>query len=329
MEAQKSTQVPRLADSFGRMHNYLRISLIDSCNFTCTYCVSMQKPAKTKFSNLMSADEIETIAGMFVSMGVNKIRLTGGEPLLRHDFTAIIHRLSKLPVHLTLTTNGYLLDQYMDDLSASGIDSLNMSLDTFQKEKFEKIARFDGLEKVYSNLFALMKNNFHVKLNMVLMRGVNDDEINDFVEFSRKYPVHVRFIEYMPFTSNDWSKEKVYPAVELIEHISSSYTIEKLPDAIHDTARKYRVDDAEGTFAIISTVSEPFCSGCNRLRLTADGKMRNCLFSKTHNDLLTPFRKGEDIMPLILENLKGKFAEYGGQKMNNSIENSNMILIGG
>jgi len=318
-----------LTDTFDREHTYLRISIIDTCNFACTYCFTGHKPHKQVKSHLMQANEIETLAKIFVSLGVNKIRLTGGEPLLRKDITDILQRLTKLDTQLTLSTNGYLLDSYIEELKAANITSLNVSLDTFREDRFFEIAQYHGGKRVMDNILLLINEGFDVKLNVVLMRGVNDDEIADFIAFTRDHPVHVRFIEYMPFSANSWQINKVIRSGELLEIILRDYDVIKLVDDVHDTAKKYKVPGFQGDFGMISTVTEPFCTGCNRLRLTADGKMRNCLFAQTDTDLLTPLRNGEDIIPLIKANVKGKFLQYGGQQMTPEIKNSNMILIGG
>ena len=318
-----------LFDTFGRVHNYLRISLIDTCNFSCTYCVPHQKPGKKKSDELMSAQEIYDIAGTFVKLGVDKIRLTGGEPTLRKDFGQIIRKLSEYPVQITLTTNGFLLHQFIDDLEMAGVKSLNVSIDSLKEERFNSISKTKGFKQVYGNIFLLLEKGFHVKLNIVLMRGVNDDEVDDFIELTKDYPLHVRFIEFMPFTDNEWEKNKVISFQELIEHLGEKYDLVKLPDQLHDTTKKYKVIGYKGTLAVISSVSNPFCSGCNRLRISADGKMRNCLFAQTNIDLLTPFRKGEDIVPLITQNVKDKAFQYGGQQMTSDIKNSQMLLIGG
>lgn len=174
-----------------------------------------------------------------------------------------------------------------------------------------------------------IQQGFDIKLNVVLMRGVNDDEIKDFISFTKDHPVHVRFIEYMPFSANDWHSEKVMQSHELLEIILRDHDVIKLEDDKHDTAKKYKVPGYHGDFGMISTVTEPFCAGCNRLRLTADGKMRNCLFAQTNTDLLTPLRNGEDVIPLIISNVRAKYFQYGGQEMSHDIKNSNMILIGG
>ncbi|MCC6683962.1 MAG: GTP 3',8-cyclase MoaA [Bacteroidia bacterium] len=318
-----------LFDTFGRVHNYLRISLIDTCNFSCTYCVPHQKPGKKKAEELMNAQEIYEIAGVFVGLGIDKIRLTGGEPTLRKDFGQIIRKLSEYPVQLTLTTNGFLLYEFLEDLEVAGVKSINISIDSLREERFKAISKANGFKTVYNNIFLLLEKGFHIKLNVVLMRGVNDDEANDFIELTRNYPLHIRFIEFMPFTDNEWERNKVISYQELIEQLSDKYELIKLPDQLHDTTKKYKVAGYKGTLAVISSVSNPFCSGCNRLRISADGKMRNCLFAQTNMDLLTPFRNGENIVSLIEQNVKAKAFQYGGQQMTPDIKNSQMLLIGG
>lgn len=324
-----SNQGNTLTDTFGRRHNYLRISLTDACNFSCTYCVPAVLPEKEVQRNLMQADEIETLAKIFVEYGVTKIRLTGGEPLLRKDFSEILDRLSGLGITLTLTTNAYLADRYIESLKHVNVHSLNVSLDTFNRKKFIEIARFDGFNKVHENILQLIQEGFHVKLNCVLIRGVNDDEIYDFIEFSRYLPVHIRFIEYMPFSDTKWDHSKVIHSRELLEQIKNGYQLIKLPDEQHDTAKKFKIFGCKGTLAIITTVSEPFCDSCNRLRLTAKGHLRNCLFAQSHTDLLTALRQGENVRDLIEHNLKSKAWQYGGQQMQAEIKNSHMIQIGG
>jgi cyclic pyranopterin phosphate synthase len=325
-----------ITDTFNRVHDYLRISLTDNCNLRCFYCMPEEDYAFTPHAKLMQVEEIEAIAKIFVEQGVNKIRLTGGEPLVRKDAGEIITRLSKLPVQLTLTTNATRLHDFADILAASNIRSLNISLDTLQPEKFLLMTRRNLFNQVYDNIHLLVDKNFHVKVNMVVMKGLNDNEINNFIEWTRDTPVHVRFIEFMPFDSNRWTSNKVFTLKEILEVIEKKYSVTRLHDDIHDTAKKYTVPGHKGTFAVISTMSAPFCSGCNRMRLTADGKMKNCLFSKTETDLLTAFRKGDDIVPLIMESIHSKAKELGGQFTKDfedihseNIHNRSMISIGG
>jgi cyclic pyranopterin phosphate synthase len=324
-----------LIDTFNRKHTYLRISLTDVCNFRCQYCM----PEDVHFmpsSKLMSADEIDLLATRFVQLGITKIRLTGGEPLVRKDANQIITKLSKLPVELTMTTNGVLLDDYFSVFKEVGIRSINVSLDTLKPDRFFEITRRDAFERVWTNITSLVEMGIHVKLNVVVMKGINDIEILDFVQLTERYPLHVRFIEFMPFDGNRWNNERVLPYQELIVRVENKFSILKLKDEVHDTTKKYKVFGSQGTFAVITTMSQPFCSGCNRLRLTADGKMKNCLFSQHETDLLSALRKGEDVVELIRQDVLAKKKETGGQLLQayeeidaSKLINRSMVNIGG
>jgi cyclic pyranopterin phosphate synthase len=290
----------------------------------------------TPASRLMQAGEIESIAKVFVAQGVDKIRLTGGEPLVRKDAADIILSLSQLPVNLTLTSNGSRIHEFIPVLKKAGVRSLNISLDTLDRDKFMLVTRRDQYQLVYNNIMRLIEEGFHVKVNMVVMKGMNDGEINDFVAWTRKEPVHVRFIEFMPFSGNRWTSNKVFTWEEILTEVGKSYDILPLAGEPHDTAKKYMVPGHAGTFAVISTMSANFCGSCNRIRLTADGKLKNCLFAQSETDLLTPFRQGQDILPLIRENIRSKAKELGGQFTPDfthiqpeSIHNRSMITIGG
>ena len=325
-----------IVDSFGRNHNYLRISLTDNCNLRCFYCMPEEDYEFTPASQLMQADEIAAIAKIFVNEGVNKIRLTGGEPLVRKDAEKIILSLSALPVSLTLTTNGTRLHQFIDVLKDANIKSLNISLDTLQPDKFLLLTRRDQFRQVHDNIHLLLKRGFHVKVNVVAMNGMNDMEINDFIEWTKNEPVHVRFIEFMPFSGNRWTSNKVFTWQQILAVVQSKYEVVRLTDDIHDTSKKYTVPGHAGTFAVISTMTAPFCAGCNRMRLTADGKMKNCLFSEEETDLLSAFRRGEDIIPLVQKSIGSKAKELGGQFTADfehvhaeEIHNRSMITIGG
>ncbi len=325
-----------ILDSFGRDHTYLRISLTDNCNLRCFYCMPEEEYEFTPASRLMQPDEIEAIAKIFVAQGVNKIRLTGGEPLVRKDAGKIILSLSKLPVALTLTTNGTRIQEYVELLKQANIKTLNISLDTLQADRFMLLTRRDQFKQVYDNIQLLIRNDFQVKVNVVVMKGMNDTEINDFIEWTKDTPVQVRFIEFMPFSGNRWTSNKVFTWQQILEVVESKYSIVRLNDELHDTAKKYTVPGHAGSFAVISTMTSPFCSGCNRMRLTADGKMKNCLFSKEETDLLTAFRNGEAILPLIQKSVTSKAKELGGQFTADfeqvhadEIQNRSMITIGG
>jgi GTP 3',8-cyclase len=325
-----------IVDNHNRIHNYLRISLTDNCNLRCFYCMPDDEYDFTPASKLMQANEIEAIAKIFVQLGVHKIRLTGGEPLVRKDFGTIISKISTLPVNLTITTNGSRLNQYADILKDAGIESLNISLDTLQKEKFLFLTKRDLFEDVYKNILLMVDKGFIVKINVVVMKGINENEVIDFIKLTQHLPVHVRFIEFMPFTGNRWNNEKVFTWQNILAIASEQFDILPLERLVHETAKKYIVPGHLGTFAVISTMSSPFCGDCNRIRLTADGKLKNCLFSTSETDLLTPFRNGEDIAPLIHQNIKAKEKELGGQFTTatdkietNKLENRSMITIGG
>ena len=325
-----------MIDGFNRAHDYLRISLTDNCNLRCFYCMPEEEYEFTPASRLMQVNEIVAIAQTFVDLGVTKIRLTGGEPLVRKDAAEIITRLAALPVQLTITTNATRLHDFVDVIKQAGIKSINISLDTLQKDRFLLMTKRDQFEQVMKNINLMIDNGIHVKVNAVVIKGLNDSEINDFVRMTKEQPIHVRFIEFMPFTGNRWNSDKVITWQQILAQVGSEFEVMPIEREKHETAKKYMVPGHLGTFAVISTMSAPFCGDCNRMRLTADGKMKNCLFSNTETDLLTPFRTGNDIVPLIYQSIKDKKQALGGQfttemeKIETSkLENRSMITIGG
>jgi molybdenum cofactor biosynthesis protein A len=325
-----------LFDSYNRVHDYLRISLTDNCNFRCTYCMPQEKIQCLPASRLMQAEEITGIAKTFVKLGIKKIRLTGGEPLLRKDFAEIYSSLADLPVTLTLTTNGFWVDKYLHLFKEKGLKSLNISIDTLDREKFFSITKRDYFPQVWQNIEKMVEHGFDVKLNIVLMKNTNEEEVDDFIQLTKDRQIHVRFIEFMPFDKNGWDKDKVVSFPEIIEGLYDKYDVIKLLDEKHDTAKKFAVHGYKGTFAFITTMSQPFCGDCNRLRLTADGKIKNCLFGKEELDLLTPYRNKENIESVIFESVQRKHAMMGGQFARtyletdaNLVENRSMIKIGG
>ncbi|MFZ9146230.1 MAG: GTP 3',8-cyclase MoaA [Sediminibacterium sp.] len=325
-----------IKDNFNRVHDYLRISLTDNCNLRCFYCMPEEDYHFTPSSKLMQAEEIETIAAVFVREGVNKIRLTGGEPLVRKDFANILKRLSTLGVQLTMTTNATRLHEFVDEIKNAGIQSLNISLDTLQKDRFILMTKRDQHEQVMRNIQLMLDNGIGVKVNVVAMKGVNDEEINDFVRWTKDTPIHIRFIEFMPFDGNQWNSDKVITLQEILDKVKTEFDFSSLERNAHETAKNYQVNGHKGTFAVISTMSAPFCGDCNRMRLTADGKMKNCLFSTSETDILTALRNGEDIIPLIHQNISTKKEALGGQFTTDlekieakDLHNRTMISIGG
>ncbi|MBC7851238.1 MAG: GTP 3',8-cyclase MoaA [Chitinophagaceae bacterium] len=325
-----------ILDNYDRVHDYLRISLTDNCNFRCFYCMPDEDYTFTPHSKLMQVDEVFEIAKQFVSLGVKKIRLTGGEPLVRKDAATIIRLLSTLPVELTMTTNGTRVHDFLRVFVESGIRSLNVSLDTLDEEKFQLITRTGNFHQVMNNIKLLVRNEFNVKVNVVVMKGINDHELLDFIEWTRNEPVQIRFIEFMPFSGNRWSSNQVITMDQMLASISEKYEFIPVQRDQHDTSKKFMVQGHSGSFAVISTMSANFCGDCNRIRLTADGKMKNCLFSKEEVDLLSAYRNGVSLLPLIEQSIKAKAKQLGGQvsadfnQINSSqIENRTMISIGG
>ncbi|MDN3676781.1 GTP 3',8-cyclase MoaA [Flavobacterium paronense] len=328
-----------LQDTFGRKHDYLRISITEHCNLRCTYCMPEDGISLTPKAHLMTADEIVSIAQTFVNLGVTKIRLTGGEPLVRKDAKDVILKLGKLGVNLSITTNGILVADFIDTFKEAGIKTVNISIDSLVKDKFNQITRRDYFDVVQKNIDLLLKEKFNVKLNVVLIKTFNDNEILDFILVTKNKNIQIRFIEFMPFSGNQWDKSKLVSYAEIMETIQYKYSIseiERLQDSPNDTAKNFKINSYKGSFAIISSVTNPFCSTCNRIRLTADGKLKNCLFSNSETALLEVLRSGESIIPLIEQNLIAKKAVRAGMeddlKFQNPelfSQNRSMIAIGG
>ena len=328
-----------LTDTHQRQHNYLRISLTERCNLRCSYCMPLEGVQLSPAKHLMNANEIYSIAKIFVNLGVTKIRLTGGEPLVRKDFPRILERLSSLNVHLSITTNAVSIDRYLIQLKKAQVETINVSLDTLDADKYQKITFRNYFNRVYQNILTLIAEGFKVKINAVLMRGINEDEILSFIKFTKNLPVVFRFIEFMPFNGNQWRREKIISFNEIMRKIKKAYPsnqIIRTKDAPNDTSKNYAIKDYRGSFAIISTVTNPFCDSCNRIRLTADGKLKNCLFSKNESDLLTALRNKEDLEEIIAKNINNKFAVRSGMSSpqvfddpKNHKHNRSMITIGG
>ena len=327
-----------LTDSHGREHTYLRLSLTERCNLRCTYCMPAEGADLSPKEHIMKTHEIVEIAKQFVDLGVTKIRLTGGEPLVRKNVEEILRSLAALPVELSLTTNAVILDRYLPLLKELGIRHLNISLDHLDAHRFLMTTLRDDYDKVMHNiLLAEADDFFTVKVNAVLIKGVNDMEVVDFIRWMEDKNLHVRFIEFMPFDGNNWDMSRLVSFDEIVsaamQHFGKENVL-RIEDRPNDTSENFRIRGHKGTFAIISTVTRPFCSTCNRIRLTANGRIKNCLFSGTETDLLTPFRAGADIRPLIKNAIRSKHAVRGGLddsafKNPGNHHNRSMILIGG
>lgn len=328
-----------LTDSFGRQHSYLRISLTELCNLRCTYCMPAEGIQLSPKSHIMNFDEVYTIAKTFVDHGVTKIRLTGGEPFVRKDVDIVLKKLATLPVELAITSNAVIIDKFIDLLKECNIKNLNISLDSLVKEKFSQITRRNDFEKVINNIQLLINEGFNVKINAVLIKGFNDDEIIDFINFTKDLPINMRFIEFMPFDGNKWNKEKMVSLDDILTKVNEEYSeseVIRLKDAPNDTSKNYKIEGYKGSFAIISSVTNPFCDSCNRIRLTANGRIKNCLFSSSESDLLTTLREGKDITPIIQKAVQSKFKVRGGMDTLDKLEspdlhsnNRSMIAIGG
>ena len=319
-----------LKDSFGRVHNYLRISITERCNLRCTYCMPEEGIPLTPEERLPSVDELMEIVSVFKEMGVDKIRLTGGEPMARKELPEILDRLYGMGFRdLNITTNGVFLDRFIDKFKEVGLTSINVSLDTLDPEKFEAVTRRNRFDKVMANIQKGMDEGLRIKINTVLLKDFNEDEIQPMLEWSKTTPIHVRFIEFMPFNGNNWDTKKLVTYQGVLDEARKFYNIEKLKDGKHSTSKSFRVVGGKGTFAVISSMTEPFCSTCNRLRMTADGKLKNCLFSNQEADLLTALRKGHNLKELIRLSVRSKKEAHAGMDNLPDMENRSMIAIGG
>lgn len=327
-----------LTDNFGREHTYLRISLTERCNLRCTYCMPKEGIALSPKSEIMTYEEIFSIAKTFVKHGITKIRLTGGEPLVRKDAKIIIEQLATLNVELTITTNAVIVDQFIDHFKKCGVKKINVSLDSLKSEKNNQITRRSYFTRVYNNILLLLKEGFEVKLNCVLIKGFNDDEIIDFIELTKRHPLNLRFIEFMPFDGNQWKLDQLVSLEEILKSVNNHYptaAVIRLKDQANDTAKNYKIKDYQGSFAVISSVSNPFCDSCNRIRLTANGHLKNCLFSSEESNLLQALRAGKSIDSIIQKTIQSKKKIRSGMntleqfKQTDQHNNRSMIAIGG
>jgi GTP 3',8-cyclase len=286
-----------LIDGHGRPIGDVRISVTDRCNFRCQYCMPAEGLPWLKRDSLLSYEEVARLVALLSSMGVHDVRLTGGEPLVRRDLWRLVEQLSAIEaVHdLSLTTNGYLLTRQVGDLVRAGLRRINVSLDSLAPDRFFQLTRRDSLAQVLEGLEAAQRYEElrPIKVNVVALRDFTEDEVLRFAEFARRHPYEVRFIEFMPLDADHaWTRDRVLPNAEIVAMIDAVYPLEAVGRERHGTARRYRFADGNGSMGFISPVSEPFCGDCNRIRLTAEGELRTCLFSLTETDLRGPLRAG-------------------------------------
>ena len=323
-----------LIDTFGRVHTDLRISVTDRCNFRCAYCMPEEGMQWLDRGGILSYEEIVRVASILVNeAGVKSIRLTGGEPTVRARLPILVERLAALGVELSMTTNGATLALIAHDLKAAGLQRLNISIDTLHADRFFELTKRNELSRVIEGIQAAVEAGFDpVKLNVVPMRGINDDEVLDFLRFGQENGVTVRFIEFMPLDAqSEWSNERVITAKEILETAATEYEFEPITRG-SSPAERFRFTDGSGEFGVIASVTEPFCEACDRMRLTADGQLRNCLFALGHTDLRPLLRDGgsdEDILDAIRGEVKKKWAGHAINQVHVIRPTKSMSQLGG
>ena len=324
-----------LADRFGRVHAYLRISLTDRCNFRCVYCMPPEGLDWLPRESTLTADEIVRMGRIFVGLGVRKIRLTGGEPTTRRDVVEISRQLAEIDglEELCMTTNGFKLPGLAQPLRQAGVHGLNISIDSLRPERFKAIALRDVYSKVSDGIDAAVAAEFPtIKINVVVMAGENEDEVVDFVEFAAAKRVQLRFIEFMPFQGNAWEQARVYPIANMLDRIGAKYAVNPRDAGPNAVATEYRIQSLNLTVGFIGSMTQPFCSTCNRVRLTADGQIKNCLFDRREVDVRQLLREGADdaaIIAKIQDSLSTMWKEHPHMTVLPNFENRPMIAIGG
>jgi GTP 3',8-cyclase len=327
--------VEALVDSYGRIVRDLRISVTDRCNFRCQYCMPEEGMVWLPRDEILTFEEIERVARVCVErFGVASIRLTGGEPTVRAHLPRLVAKLAALGVDLAMTTNGASLRLLADDLHQAGLRRINISCDSLRRERFLAITRRDALDSVLDGIAAAVVAGFDpVKLNCVVMRGVNYDEVVDFARFGREAGVTVRFIEFMPLDASDsWSANRVVPGAEIVAAIDEAFPLVVVEDRGSSPASRYRYQDGAGEIGVISSVSEPFCGACDRIRLTAEGQVRNCLFAIEETDLRPLLRGGgsdDDLAAALSANVARKWAGHAINQVTFIRPARSMSQIGG
>ena len=323
-----------LVDPFGRTVRDLRISVTDRCNFRCQYCMPAEGMQWLPREEILSFEEIERFARICIqAFGFNGIRLTGGEPLVRAHLPELVQRLARLGVDVALTTNGATLRLHASALADAGLKRINISLDSLQKERFLELTRRDELDRVLDGIDAALDAGLNpVKINAVMMRGINDDEIVDFAEFGRNKGVTVRFIEFMPLEAGDvWNEGQVVPAQEIVETINRVLPLEPVVRG-NEPAERWRYSDGNGEVGVIASVTKPFCGNCDRVRLTAEGQFRTCLFAVDEFDMRALLRSevGDEVVAKAISDAVGtKWAGHAIGQVNFIRPKRTMSQIGG
>ncbi|KYM97334.1 Molybdenum cofactor biosynthesis protein A [Cyphomyrmex costatus] len=310
-----------IVDRFGRVHRDLRISLTDRCNLRCTYCMPAEGVPWLAKQNILTTDEIERVGRVLARLGIVEARLTGGEPLLRPDIVDVVRRLARIegpegPLRVSLTTNGIRLDRFMDELVDAGLERVNISLDTVNPQRFAELTRRDRFEDVLLGIRAAQLSGLRpLKLNAVAMRGVNDDEFCDLLRFAMEHEAELRFIEQMPLDAGHvWSRVAMVQGEEIIAKLSEEFVLTPFGERGSSPAEIFSVNGGLSTVGVIASVTAPFCGACDRVRLTADGQLRNCLFARTESDLLGLLRGGasdEEIAVMVGTCIAGKLPGHG------------------
>ncbi len=324
-----------LVDRFAREHTYLRISVTDRCNLRCMYCMPAEGINVKPKAEILTFEEIYRIALVFAEMGINKVRVTGGEPLVRKDLEVLIGKLAAIPALKTvaMTTNGVLLKGKCQLLKDAGLSALNISLDTLRSERFRELTLRDNWDEVVSAIDEAIATRFRsLKVNVVVMRNRNEDEIMDFVQRYKDAPVNVRFIEYMPFKDNRWALEDVFSFQQMKARIEEFFDLEPLPAHHGDVAKDFAIRGHEGTVSFITSMTDSFCGTCNRLRILADGSVKSCLFSNPEINLRDPLRAGatdRQLADMIQFAVQQKPEAHPPVEELAAVDNRAMVEIGG
>jgi GTP 3',8-cyclase len=326
-----------LLDTFGRIADDLRISVTDKCNFRCTYCMPAEGLPWLPKEDVLTYEEIVRLTGVFVGLGVKEVKLTGGEPTVRREFPKLVAMLRQAQPDLaiSMTTNGYLLDKLAGPLAEAGLDRATVSCDSLMRHRFEEMTRRDALDKVMDGLRAAEAAGLTpIKLNCVVIAGTNEDEVVDFARFARETGYEVRFIEYMPLDAEQrWERAKVVPSAQILDAIDRVHPLIPVETEGAEPATSFRfADGSPGAIGVIASVTEPFCDTCNRLRITADGQLRACLFAMQEADLRTPLRSGASEGEIEGIIRAAVWAKWEGHKINHpdfERPSRSMSMIGG